>query len=348
MVFSNPVLAERQVCRWVDAGLHVAVVVPCYNVQAHISGVVESMPGYIHSIILVNDASRDATGLQIENLKSRDDRIHTLHLKVNRGVGNAVMAGFSRALELGADVVVKMDGDGQMDPQYLPLLIKPLVLGEADYAKGNRFAVTGSLSQMPTLRRMGNAGLSFLTRAASGYWNILDPNNGYVAARSEIVKILPSEIIHSRFFFESSMLIALNILGAVVLDIPMNARYGTEKSNLQIRRVALEIPFLLAWGFLRRIWSRKILYNLTMEAILGTCGLVLALVGFAFGAVEFVNYALIKNTAAPAGTVMTAALPVLLGFQMLMNAILLDIQSVPSTPLCERIYVPGNRADKRM
>ena len=334
----NPSRAEQQVRRMVESGLRVAVVVPCYNVQEHVVGVVQTMPDYVHDIILVNDASQDQTGTLIDQLSN--ERIHAIHLPHNRGVGGAVLAGFAKASELGADIIVKMDGDGQMDPNYLPLLIEPLMMGKADYTKGNRFRSVLSLAQMPMVRRLGNAGLSFLIRLASGYWNVFDPSNGYVAARREVLEMLPLEIIHRRYFFESSMLIALGILGAVVLDIPMHARYGIEKSNLRIGLVLFKFPLHLTIGFVRRILLRKILYSLTMEAILSIFGVILIMAGTVFGVVEFVNYAIIQRTPAPAGAVMTAALPVFLGFQMLMNAILLDIQSVPSVPLCDR-YVPG-------
>jgi hypothetical protein len=144
-------------------------------------------------------------------------------------------------------------------------------------------------------------------------------------------------MIHRRYFFESSLLITLGILGAVVVDVPMAARYGGEKSNLHIRRALIEFPARLTAGLIRRLWLRKILFSLTMEAVLGSIGLALILVGSIFGTAEFIRYAIVEHLPAPAGTVMAAALPVFLGFQMVMNAILLDIQSVPLVPLCEAL-----------
>lgn len=331
MVNRNPSRAERRVRHWARAGLRVAVVVPCYNVEDHIEEVVATLPDYIGLVVLVNDCSPDGTGELLDRLA--DERVQVVHLPQNRGVGGAVLAGFRRAAELDADIMIKMDGDGQMDPVYLPLLIEPLVLGQADYTKGNRFTSWSALAQMPPLRRLGNAVLSFMTRLASGYWNMFDPNNGYLAIRRDVFEMLPLSIVHERYFFESSMLIALQLTRAVVRDVPMPARYGTEQSHLRISRVLWEFPSKLFVGWLRRWLLSKVLFSLTTEAILTIAGLLLLLAGTAFGVVEFVDYALVRGVAAPAGTVMTAALPVFLGFQMLLNALVLDIQSVPTQPV---------------
>ena len=334
----NTTRAEAVTRQMVKSSLKIAVVIPCYNVQEHIETVIQSIPDYVRVVVLVDDASQDQTAAIIDKLAQEGNgRVFVLHLPRNRGVGGAMLAGLGKASELGADISVKMDGDGQMDPRYIPLLVEPLITGKADYTKGNRFRSALSLAQMPLVRRLGNAMLSLLTKFASGYWNIFDPTNGYIAIRREIFEMLPPKMVHPRYFFESSLLIALGILGAVVLDVPMEARYGTEKSMLRISQVIFEFPWQLALGFLRRLWFKKILYSLTMEAILGISGFVLFCLGFIFGLVEFMHYAITLKVAAPSGTVMTAALPVLLGFQMMMNAILLDIQSVPSLPLCEKL-----------
>src|SRR6267154_2411864 len=146
-------------------GLRIAVVVPCYNVQQYLAPFVQTVPDYIHDVILVDDGSLDDTGKIIDQLA--DERTIAIHLPRNCGVGGAVLAGFAKASALGSDVIVKMDGDGQMDPGYLPLLIEPLLIGKADYTKGNRFRSALSLAEMPMTRRIGNATLSFLTKLAS-------------------------------------------------------------------------------------------------------------------------------------------------------------------------------------
>ncbi len=336
----NLVHAEKLIRRMVRAGLHIAVVVPCYKVEDHIAEVVRTIPDFVNDIILVDDASPGKTPELLDWLGAQQpERVHVLHLPVNLGVGGAVLAGFKQALALKADIVVKMDGDGQMDPAYLPSLVEPLILGKADYTKGNRFRSALSLAEMPMARRLGNATLSFFIKISSGYWNVIDPANGYLAIRREVLELLPFELVHPRYFFESSMLIALRVIRAAVGDVPMDARYRGEKSNMRVSRILIEFPWQLWVGFLRRVWLTKILYSLTIEALLGISGFLLVLAGLVWGVAKVVQYGTLQGSGIPSSTILIAALPIFLGFQMLMNALLLDIQSMPSAPLCERFIV---------
>jgi glycosyltransferase involved in cell wall biosynthesis len=313
--------------------IKVAVIIPCFNVEEHIKSVIEGIPEWVSYIIPVNDGSRDSTAQIIDSY--HDDRIFPVQLPNNQGVGGAVIEGFRKACELHADIFVKMDGDGQMDPDFLPFLLDPLIEKRSDYAKGNRFRYPLDLTSMPFVRRLGNSVLSFIVKAASGYWDIFDPTNGYLAIRREVFEIVPVKLIGRRYFFESSMLITLGMLGAVVMDVPLPAVYGSERSHLKILPVIIEFPFRMLIGMLRRFWYRKIMYTLAIEAILFLFGLLFILAGFSYGGINFYKYAIQLIIPAPSGTVMASALPILLGFQMVINAIVLDIQSVPKIPLCK-------------
>jgi dolichol-phosphate mannosyltransferase len=187
-------------------GYRIAAVIPAYNEEANIARVLRSLPTWLAHIIVVEDCGQDKTANVVEELAKADSRIVLIRHERNQGVGGAMVTGFKKALELEAQIVVKLDGDGQMDPQRLAALLRPLIAGEADYAKGNRFHDFRALSQMPPLRRAGNMALSFLTKAAVGYWNCFDPCNGFVAIRSEILAALPHDKIHRTYFFETSML----------------------------------------------------------------------------------------------------------------------------------------------
>lgn len=238
---------------------HITVVIPCYGVEREIAAVLRSLPSFVRHIIAVDDASPDRTGDIIEAIAALDARIVPLHHTTNLGVGGAVLAGFRKALEIGAQIVVKMDGDGQMHVQDLPALVAPLIYGEADYTKGNRFRDVVALRQMPWLRRFGNMLASFLVKAATGYWQCFDPNNGYVAIRADVLARLPLDTIDHSYFFEISMLQALNFINAVVRDVPMPARYGSEVSHLSTRRVLREFPRPLGRSFVRQIMRKKFL-----------------------------------------------------------------------------------------
>jgi hypothetical protein len=219
-----------------------------------------------------------------------------------------------------------------MSPEDLPALVAPLVSGQADFTKGNRFRDFIALSRMPFVRRLGNVGLSFLAKVATGYWNCFDPTNGFLALRREALERLPLERIHTSYFFEISQLSQLYLIGACLRDVPLPARYASETSSLSISRVLVEFPPRLATVFLRRILLHYFLYDFSMGSIYLLAGLPLFLFGLIFGSFEWVHYAS-RNIPAPTGTVMLATLTVILGIQFLLSFISIDMQSVPREPL---------------
>jgi len=310
----------------------IAAVIPAYRVEREIEAALASLPDFIRHIIVVDDASPDRTAELVEQASRRDGRVLLIRHEKNRGVGGAMVTGFRKALELGAQIVVKMDGDGQMDARHLPSLLVPLVRGQADYTKGNRFRDFQSLRQMPLIRRLGNMGLGFLTKVATGYWNVFDPTNGYVAIRAEALAQLPLERVDNTYFFETSMLGNLYLLGAVVRELPMPAQYRDEVSSLLIHRVLLEFPLKLFAAFLRRLWLKNFIYDFTMVSVYLLTGLPLLAFGLLFGAVKWIEYAR-RNVPAPTGTVMLPTLSVLLGIQILLSAIEFDLGAVPKEPL---------------
>jgi len=243
-----------------------------------------------------------------------------------------MISGFRKALELGAQIVVKVDGDGQMDTSYLPALIYPLVLGNADYTKGNRFHDFQTLNQMPVIRRLGNIGLSFLAKVATGYWGCFDPTNGYFAIRAEVLAELPLERIDRTYFFETSMLSHLYLIGAYVCDVPIPARYQGETSNLSIRRVLLEFPIKLLKTFFRRILLKYYLYDFSMVSIYLLIGLPLLIFGLTFGAYKWSQY-FERGIPAPTGTVVLPTISVIVGIQILLSAVENDLRSTPKKPL---------------
>jgi glycosyltransferase involved in cell wall biosynthesis len=310
----------------------IAAVIPAYRVEREIEAVLASLPDFIRHIIVVDDASPDRTAELVEQASRRDGRVLLIRHEKNLGVGGAMVTGFRKALELGAQIVVKMDGDGQMDARHLSSLLVPLVRGQADYTKGNRFRDFQSLRQMPLIRRLGNMGLGFLTKVATGYWNVFDPTNGYVAIRAEALAQLPLERVDNTYFFEISMLGNLYLLGAVVRELPMPAHYRDEVSSLLIHRVLLEFPLKLFAAFLRRLWLKNFIYDFTMVSVYLLTGLPLLAFGLLFGALKWIEYAR-RNVPAPTGTVMLPTLSVLLGIQILLSAIEFDLGAVPKEPL---------------
>ena len=292
----------------------------------------QGIPKYVKHIIVVDDASPDSTSAIVSAAAKKDKRIALIRHETNQGVGGAMVTGFRKALELDAQIVVKIDGDGQMDTTCLPELIAPLIQGQADYTKGNRFRDFQSLQKMPLIRRIGNMGLGFLSKAATGYWNLFDPTNGFVAIRSEALSQLPLRGIDKSYFFETSMLANLYLLGAVVKDVPMPARYRGEVSNMLLHRILFQFPPRLFRTLAKRVILKNFIYDFTMGSMYLLVGTPLFLFGLVFGIVKWIQYASL-NIPAPTGTVMLPTLSVLLGIQLLLAAIEIDLRSVPREPL---------------
>jgi len=305
----------------------VAVIVPSYKVKDSILEVLSKIGSEVGKIYVVDDACPQGTGNFVKE-NCTDDRVEVLYNPRNLGVGGAVMTGYKKALADGCRIMVKIDGDGQMDPLLIPRFIDPIIRKEADYVKGNRFYDLDYLRKMPAMRRFGNSMVSFISKLVSGYWNVMDPANGFTAISSTALKHLPLEKIDCRFFFESDMLFRLNTIRAVVQDLPMLSEYGTEKSNLRISGVVLGFPF----KYMNRL-TKRIFYNYFLRDFnIGTLELMMAsiflLFGFIFGGIHWIS-SLKTLHPATAGTVLLAGLPTILGFQSLLAFLHYDLSNIP-------------------
>lgn len=303
-----------------------AVILPAHNESRHLAATVGGIPAWIDGIFIVDDASSDDTLHVAEGLA--DARVRVLHHEKNQGVGGAMVTGFRAALDAGYDVIIKMDADGQMDPQELSTLIHPIGLGMAEYVKGNRFRQTGRPPSMPGSRWFGNVALSFLTKVASGYWHVFDSQCGFLAITAHTLRRLKLDGIARDYFFENDMLIRLNVIDARVVDVATAALYGTETSYVRIGRVTWSFPWRLARGFLWRFVKRHIVNDFGLIALLAIVGSVLALFGLAFGIAAWVSSAS-SGLTATTGTVMIAVLPLIIGIQMLLQALSIEVQNSP-------------------
>jgi glycosyltransferase involved in cell wall biosynthesis len=306
--------------------MNITVVIPSYKVQKHILEVINDIPEFVNHIVVVDDKCPQNSGKIAET--SNDTRVIVCCHEANQGVGGAVVTGYKKALELGADIVVKIDGDGQMDVNYMQNLIQPIIDGKADYTKGNRFSDFKALRQMPKIRLFGNSGLSFLVKACSGYWNIMDPTNGYTAISKHALEDLDLDALAKRYFFESDMLINLNIENAVVVDVDIPAKYGDEESSLSVTKTLFGFPPKLFKGLSKRIFLKYFIYDFNMLSVYLIFGLPMVLFGGIYGICHWINSS-IQNIETPVGTVMIAVLPIILGTQFLLQAIQIDINNTP-------------------
>jgi len=307
-------------------GIRVCAVVPAHNEAGFIGGVISEMPAVVDEIVVVDDCSDDATSEVAKSVG--DPRLRILRNSRNLGLGASMAAGYRMALASNLGVVVKIDGDGQMPPEHLERLLDAVVVEGYDYAKGNRFLAGESLAAMPRSRLIGNIALTFLTKLASGYWHIFDPQNGYTAIRADVLRILDLEGMHRGYFFENDMLVRLNILGRRVKDVSIPARYGNEESGINLAMIGATFPVLLLGRFFKRIYERYILRDFSPIALFLLTGGAIFAWGGAFGLLLWIRTAM-TGQATPTGTIMLALLPLVLGFQLLLQGLVLDIQETP-------------------
>ena len=309
----------------------IAVVIPCYRVKSHIKKVLSSIGPEVSAVYVIDDGCPEKSGEYVQSF-NRDKRVNVLFHEKNKGVGGAVLTGYRKAAKEGADVIVKIDGDGQMDPGLIKYFVKPILERRADYTKGNRFYNVEFLRKMPVIRLLGNSFLSFINKIVSGYWDIMDPTNGYTAIDSHAVKLLPLDKIQNRYFFESDMLFRLGTIRAVVMDIPMNSVYDDEISNLNIKRVMMEFPLKYANRFFKRIFYQYFLRDFNAGTVEFLSGMILVIAGGIFGIYKWME-ASDAGIPATSGVVMLAAFPLLVGTQLLISAVNYDIYSVPKISL---------------
>lgn len=310
------------------------MVIPSYRVTDHILDVINGIGPEVSKIFVVDDACPDKSGDFVEK-NSKDKRVTVLRHSENKGVGGAVITGYKAALASDAEIVVKVDGDGQMDPGLIPRIIAPVVRGEADYAKGNRFDSLEDLFEMPKIRIFGNAVLSLWSKLSSGYWRVTDPTNGFTAIHRSALEAIHLDKVRNSYFFESDLLFRLSIINAVVADVPMRAVYGEEKSHLKIRKVLLEFPYRHSVNLLKRIFYRYYLREWSIASIELPVGLGLTIFGTWFGLASYFA-ASSAGQATTAGQVTLSAVAIILGVQLLLSFLAYDVQSEPRVPRQKR------------
>jgi dolichol-phosphate mannosyltransferase len=307
-------------------GQKIAVVIPAFRVINKIGLVIKGMPDFVDFIIVVDDFCPDKSGEIVLAQNINGQKTTVIFHKKNQGVGGAMITGFRKAIELEADIVVKVDGDNQMDTNLMQGLLQLMFQHDSDFVKGNRFHDLNKLRKMPKMRLLGNSILSFIVKFVSGNWHIMDPTNGYFAIKMSTLRLIPIEKLSRRYFFEIDLLVNLNIVNAYIQDYAMPARYEDENSSLSIRKIVLHFPGLLLRRFIKRIFYKYFLYDFNMASVYSIIGIPMVLWAIIFGSFKW-YHSWLTNIPTPTGTMMLVVLPLMLGIQFILQAIHIDIQA---------------------
>jgi len=305
----------------------VAVVIPTYRALASIMDVLSRIGPSVTHIYVVDDCCPEKTG-DLVSAQCLDGRVKIIRHDVNQGVGGAVMTGYLAAIADGAQVIVKIDSDGQMDPALIDSFVRPILSGDADYTKGNRFFSAATIVGMPRRRIFGNAILSLMSKFSTGYWNVFDPTNGYTAIHANVAALLPFDMINRRYFSETDMLYFLGIFRAEVHDIPMFSHYGDERSGLKISHIVGQFLALHISRFFKRILSQYFVRDFSFASLCLLIGAPLLFFGVGYGAFTW-WHAYQSGVATPIGTVMLVTLPTILGTQFVLTFFAADIAASP-------------------
>lgn len=283
------------------------------------------MPAFVDHIIVIDDCSPDETSdvVRAEN----DPRVTLIRHEVNRGLGGSLVDAHKEALKLEADISVVMAGDAQMDPEYLPSLLDPIVDEGYDFTKGNRFYSRNSWAGMPRYRIFGNVVLTFLTKLATGYWDIFDPQNGYTAMVRDAQRTIDWDAVAKDYSFENDVLAHLGLDARRVKDVNIPAVYGAEVSDIKLGKVVPDLLATLRRAFWRRIFTRYVVASFSPVALFGFSGSLLFAWSLLFGA--WVVGQKVLGTTPTTATVMIAVLPFLMGFELMLAALVIDIMNAP-------------------
>ena len=304
-------------------GKTVAVVVPAYDEERLVAETVRGIPAFVDRILVVDDASGDATA---ERAAEADPRVEVIRHERNRGVGAAIVTGYERARDLAVDVACVMAADNQMDPADLETLVRAVASGECHYAKANRLFTGQAWELIPRTRYLGNAMLSFLTKIASGYWHVADSQSGYTAIDLESLRLLHLRRLYPRYGFPNDILVHLNVWNRRVRDYPSRPVYGVgERSGIRLRKVVPTISWLLLKGFFWRLREKYVIRDFHPLVLFYLLGIALSGAGFALGFAEVVLRVL--GNPIPAATIVLVALLVVSGLQLLLFAMWFDMES---------------------
>ncbi|WP_338729826.1 glycosyltransferase family 2 protein [Haladaptatus sp. DJG-WS-42] len=284
-------------------GNSVGVVIPAYNEQGFVGNVIESVPSFVDHIYVIDDGSTDETWEEIQAAVSASrartslvhpitdggsnvERVIAIQHDQNRGVGAAIKTGYLRARDDKVDIVTVLGGDGQMDPDLLTLVIDPIAKGEAEYVKTNRLLRADHRQSMPTFRYVGNVILTYLTRIASGYWGIGDPQSGYTAISLTALETVDIENMYEFYGYCNDLLVRLNVYKLRVVDVPMPAIYGDEVSHIRYSTYIPNVSKMLFRNFLWRLRARylkngdySVVGCYTLAVVFGVFALVSVLLG---------------------------------------------------------------------
>jgi glycosyltransferase involved in cell wall biosynthesis len=302
----------------------ISAVVPAYNEELLIGKTLTSIPKFVDKIYVIDDGSKDNTCKEIEGCTYQDPRIHLIKHDSNNGVGAAIVSGYKQSLKDNIDISVVLAGDDQMDPNQIPHLVEPIIVGRAHYTKGNRLLTKEYREGMSRFRFIGNSILTFITKIASGYWQLMDPQNGYTAISKKALKMLDLDKIFTYYGYCNDILVKLNIFSLRIEDVPIPARYANEKSSIKYIPYMLKVSWMLLKNFFYRLKMKYMILSFNPLVLFYFLGLLITPISIGLG-IFSLYYKFVLGGALFMRGVLSFLL-FIIGMQFLFFAMLFDMQ----------------------
>lgn len=309
----------------------ISVVVPVYNVGESIVDFLSKIPDYVDKIYLIDDCCPMNTGTIAQKNVVNSSKLSIIFNKKNLGVGGSVKIGYEKCLLDKSDIVVKIDGDNQMDPKEIKNLLIPIISGDCDYSKGNRFINKNEIENYPRARFYGNILLSFMSKLSSGYWDVFDPINGFTAIKADVLKRIKIQNLDNRYFFETDMLFNLYLNNVRIKDIPVEIKYHKNQvQNLNVTKETFNFLFKNIHRTYVRIKKKYFMHNFSITSFFGFSSFSLFLFAFLYGGFHWIKFGVLSNKLAPNGAVILSISSLTLAFLFLGVFLYLDSLNNPN------------------
>ena len=307
--------------------LKIIAVMPCYKSSEIAPLIAKDVIKFVDKLICVDDFCPDSTGEKVRNFV-RSDKLDFIFHDFNKGIGGAMKRGYSYALKFEPEIIIKIDSDGQMDPYLIPKLIEPIIKGSYELTKGNRFTNPKSIRKMPLIRLIGNVGLGFITKLSTGYWELFDPTNGFIALRSEVLNEISLEKVDNGYFFETDLLFRCSLSNILISEIAMEAVYANEKSNLNPLKEFFRFLYKHINIFFKRFTYQYFLLDFNPGSLRLCLGFILGVFSLFIGIRSFTYYGS-QNLETPLGIQILFLATSLICNQLVISFIYYDVSQKP-------------------
>jgi len=297
--------------------MKLVILIPAFNEEKSLGKVLEKIPRKIKGIdqidvLVINDGSTDQTAAI-----ARQNGAKVVTHPKNRGLGAAFKTGIDEALKMGADIIVNIDADGQFNPKDIPLLIAPILSGQAQMATATRFKEKALIpTNIPPAKLWGNRQFTKLVNFLTGE-NFTDTQCGFRVYSREAALHLN---LFGQFTYTQEVFIDLLEKGMTITEVPLKVTYF---KNSQ-RKSAIS-GSLLKYGFRALEIILRTFRDYRPLLFFGIPGMAICLPGFILALGSLIYWLVLKKTSPVRMYLFTGIVLIIFGFLLIFLALVADM-----------------------